>query len=177
MKGSTIRDELHSLTLEDVTPTQFKTAIGKVFIGPVQEIDTQVDCVGMVEAYRAVHVPTMGQSIPGTAVITRETATDSNVFDIHKPEDGEVYELNAAQLVNVHAAAPATVALVLTNADGLVVVISKVDNGAPSAVTPRHGFAVRAPITYDSSVWLGAIVESGTATDCTVSAASILVVQ
>jgi len=175
--GSTIRDELHTLTLEDVTPTQFKTAIGKVFIGPVAEISTQVDCVGIVDAYRAVHVPTMGQSIPGTAVITAATATDNDVFIIHKPSDGEVYELNAGQLVNAHAAAAATVTLVLTDAAGAMVAISKVENAPPSAVNPRSAFAVRGRITYDSTVWLGAIVESGTATDCTVTAASILVVQ
>lgn len=175
-QGSTVRDELHTLTLEEVTPTQFKSAIGKVYIGPVSEIGTQVDCVGMVDAYRAVHTPTMGQSIPGTAVLTSETAPDTSVFTIHKPADGEVYELNAAQLVNAHAATPATVALVLTDGTDMAV-ISKVENGAPSAVTPRLGFAIRTPITYDSSVWLGAIVEAGSETDCTITSASILVVQ
>ena len=177
MRGSAVRDELHTLTLDEVTPTQFKSAIGKVFIGPVSEIATQDDCVQMVDSYRAVHTPTMGQSIPGTALITSETAPDSDVFTVHKPEAGEVFQLNAAQLVNAHAANPSTVALVLTNAAGDMAVISKVENAAPSAVTPRLGFGIRAPITYDSSVWLGAIVESGSDTDQTVSIASIKVVQ
>ena len=176
-QGSTVRDELHTLTLEDVTPTQFKTAIGKVFIGPAQEIATQVDCVSMVDSYRAVHTPTMGQSIPGTAVIDSATAPDSNVFTVHKPSAGEVYMLNAAQLVNAHAAAPSTVSLVLVNATGEMVTISKVENASPSAVTPRYAFNTRHDITYDDQVFLGAIVESGTATDQTVSIASILVVQ
>ena len=175
--GSTVRDELHTLTLDDVTPAQLKTAVGKVFIGPVSEIATQVDCVSMVDAFRAVHTPTMGQSIPGTATIVAETAPDSDVFTVHKPSSNEVYQLNAAQLVNAHAATPATVALVLVNAAGELVTISKVENGPPSAVTPRSAFGTRSRITYDDTVWLGAIVESGSATDQTVSIASIQVVQ
>ena len=162
-RGSTIRDELHTLTLDEVTPTQFKSAIGKVFLGPVSEISTQVDCVSMVDSYRAVHTPTMGQSIPGTAVIASETATDSSVYTVHKPAAGEVYKLNAAQLVNAHAAAPSTVALVLVNAAGEAVTISKVENASPSAVTPRYAFGIKADYTYDDQVFLGAIVESGTA--------------
>ena len=79
--------------------------------------------------------------------------------------------------MNAHAATPSTVALVLTNAAGASVVISKVENAAPSAVTPRLAFGTRSRITYDDTVWLGAIVESGTATDQTVSVASIKVVQ
>jgi len=177
MAGSTVRDELHTLTLEDVTGEQFKTAIGKVYLGPVSEIATQDDCIQMVKAFQAVHTPTMGQSIPGSATIERVTAPDSDVFTVHKPASNEVYQLNAAQLVNAHAAAPATVSLVLVNADGTFVTISKVENASPSAVTPRYAFGTRSRITYDDTVWLGAIVESGTATDQTVSIASIKVVQ
>ena len=175
-QGSTVRDELHTLTLDDVTPTQFKSAIGKVYIGPVSEISTQVDCVSMVDSYRAVHTPTMGTSIPGTGIITSATAHASSVFTVHKPGAGEVFQLNAAQLVNAHAANPSTVALVMTDGTNMAV-ISKVENAAPSAVTPRLGFGVRAPITYDSNVWLGAIVESGSDTDQTVTVSSIMVVQ
>jgi ethanolamine ammonia-lyase small subunit len=175
-QGSTVRDELHTLTLEEVTPAQFKTAIGKVYIGPAQEISTQVDCVSMVDSYRAVHTPTMGQSIPGSAEIASETAPDDNVFTVHKPAAGEVFQLNAAQLVNAHAANPSTVALLLTDGTSSVV-ISKVENAAPSAVTPRSAFGTRSRITYDNTVWIGAIVESGSDTDQTVSVASIKVVQ
>jgi hypothetical protein len=175
-QGSTVRDELHTLQLDDVTPTQLKAAIGKVYIGPTSEISTQEDCNSIVKSYQGVHVPTMGQSIPGTAIIISDAAPDSSVFTIHKPGAGEVFQLNAAQLVNAHAATPATVALVMTNGTDMVV-ISKVENGAPSAVTPRLAFGIRAPITYDENVWIGAIVESGSATDCTVSIASIKVVQ
>jgi len=176
-QGSTVRDELHTLTLDDVTPTQLQSAIGKVYIGPVAEIGTQNDCIQIVDAFRAVHTPTMGQSIPGTAEIFSDTAPDSDVFTVHKPSAGEVYQLNAAQLVNAHAAAPSTVALVLVNASGATVAISKVENASPSAVNPRYAFGTRSRITYDNTVWLGAIVESGTATDQTVSVASIKVVQ
>jgi len=176
-QGSAVRDELHTLTLEEVTPAQFKTAIGKVFIGPVAEISTQDDCIQIVKSFQAVHTPTMGQSIPGSATIISETAPDSDVFTVHKPSSNEVYQLNAAQLVNAHAAAPATVALVLVNAAGEIVTISKVENASPSAVTPRYAFGTRSRITYDDTVWLGAIVESGTATDQTVSIAAIKVVQ
>jgi len=175
--GSTVRDELHTLTLEDVTPQQFQTAIGKVYIGPAQEIATQDDCIQMVKAFQAVHTPTMGQSIPGSAVIVSETAPDSDVFTVHKPGANEVYQLNAAQLVNAHAATPATVTLVLVDGAGAMVAISKVENGPPSAVNPRSAFGTRSRITYDDTVWLGAIVESGSATDQTVSIAAIKVVQ
>ncbi len=176
-QGSTVRDELHTLTLDDVTPEQLKSAIGKVFIGPVSEINTQDDCNQIVKSYRSVHTPTMGQSIPGTAVIAEETAPDSDVFTVHKPAAGEVYQLNAAQLVNAHSSAPSTVALVLVDTSDDVVTISKVENASPSSVTPRNAFSLRVPVTYDDQVFLGAIVESGTATDQTVSIASIKVVQ
>jgi hypothetical protein len=176
-QGSTVRDELHTLTLDTVTPTQLKTAIGKVYIGPVSEIATQNDCNQIVTSYQSVHTPTMGASIPGTGVITEATAIDATVFTIHKPAAGETFKLNAAQLINSHGAAISTVALVFVNAGGKVVAISKVEGAAPSTAVPRYAFGIKADYTYDENTWIGAIVEVGTATDQTVSIASIKVVQ
>jgi hypothetical protein len=116
----------------------------------------------------------MGQSIPGTAIIEDATATDGSVFTVHKPAAGEVFQLNAAQHTNANALAPSTVSLVLVNSAGATVRISQATATLP---TFSAAFGTRSRITYDDTVWLGAIVSDGTVTDQTVSIASIKVVQ
>lgn len=169
---SQVRKELHTLTLDDLTSTQIKTAVGKVY-SDASQAGTQADAVNLVDAYRAVHVPTLGASIPGTGTISTASGVSvGDILTIHKPALGETYQLNAAQLAN-SGVSVLTASLVLTDGTNSVI-ISKVEN-QPAAQS--NGFAVRAPFTYDNTVYLGAIVDAGTAPDADFSAASMKVVQ
>jgi len=169
---SIVRDQLHTLTIDSLTQAQLKSAAGPVFLDASQEGEQQT-AVAIVDAHRAVHAPTYGVAIPGTGTINSAVGDSVGaIFTIHQPATGETFELMAADVLYT-GGPPADVILVLTDGTSYSVVKRQQAMVGGS----RMGMISRSPLFYDNSVYLGAIVEVGTANATTVTACSMKVVQ
>lgn len=171
MSNNSVRDQLHLLTLDDLTQQQIKSALGKTYSNQGQAEDHS-NAVDLVKAHQAVHAPTYGVAIPNTHTIV-EKVGDSGIIPVFTPTTNKTYTLVAASAANLGAGSM-TVVFGLTDASGGFVKLSE--------VTPSAGggssFASRDPgITFDSGVYPAFQVTSGTAAQCTVSMAYAELVQ
>ena len=178
MTKFSVREQVNTLTLDDLTPIQIKSALGKTFSNQEQHAD-HANAVDLVKAYQAVHVPTLGQAIPGTGAI--KTATASSVGDIvtiHQPAAGETFQLMRPKIKH-DGTGILTSSLVLTDGSNSVV-IAKIEN-APAAQVNAFGNSAKGVLQYDSNMYLGAVVDvaagGGAAGDADFAAAVMKVVQ
>lgn len=99
-QGSDIRNELHTLTVGNIKPTQIETAGDKLYFS-LDSMDSQLDIQEIVDTYRAVHCPTYGQVIPYSITIANKNATNTDEQTITTALlDGKMYELIAVDFQN-----------------------------------------------------------------------------
>lgn len=101
---SEIRNQLQTLTGSAIEASQLTQVGGKVFTNAQ---DAQGDFMQLVSWWQAIHVPTYGQPIPGTA-FTINHAGDGAVY---APGVNETGVINGLFITNGDPANPATVTL------------------------------------------------------------------
>ena len=170
MTKFSVREQVNTLTLDDLTAIQIKSALGKTFSNQEQAPD-HANAVDLVKAHQAVHVPTYGVAIPGTHTIVTKPG-DSGIIPMFIPSSNKTYVMVGASVAN-GGVGSATVEMGLTDGAGSFV---KVANSSPAAGATEY--IGRAPtITFDSDVYPAFRVTSGTAATCTVSMVYAQLVQ
>ncbi len=163
MSQFSVREQLNTLTLDDLTQIQIKSALGKTFSNQEQAADHE-NAVDLVKAHQAVHAPTYGVAIPNTHTIV-EKVGDSGIIKVFTPTTNKTYSLVAASAANLGAGSM-TVVFGLTDNSGGFVKLSEV---TPSAGGGSSFASRESGITFDSDVFPAFQVTSGTAAQCTVS--------
>ena len=87
----TIRDSLQGQTLDGFDPSQFSTAGGMLFYS-MDSAPNQIDIHSLVSTFQSVHLPTYGQVIPQSCVIT-EYATVGPPVSIAAPVNNEIIKV------------------------------------------------------------------------------------
>jgi len=164
-----VRNQLHLLQTENLTPAQILSAAGGVFLSN-NELLTQQDTQDIVKTFQAVKAPTFGSSIPNTTRIVTK-AGDGGPQTILVPTVNKTYAMLAVDLVN-NGASPMTVSLGYYDGTTFVTL-----NVITTAGTATGSFTTRNAYTFDSSVFPAFIVTSGTAGDAAVSMAYSELVQ
>lgn len=108
---SEVRNQLQTLTGAAIEAAQLSQVGGKVF---TNSQDAQVDFQALTSFWRAIHVPTYGQAIPGSAFTVNHTGDGA----AYAPGVNESALINGLTISNADPANPATVSLDL---DGVIV--------------------------------------------------------
>lgn len=108
---SDVRNQLQTLTGAEIVASQLSTVGGKVFTNAQ---DAQVDVQALTSFWRAIHVPTYGQAIPGSAF----AITHAGDGVAYAPGTNESAMITGVVLTNGDPANPATVTI---DIDGAIV--------------------------------------------------------
>ena len=103
-----IRDQLQNLTAAEITPGQWSSAGGKVFVSS-NAVRAQNDLQSVVQFWRDVHAPTYGLPIPSSGKSVSEQDTEAVFKDLILPGTNETLYVNALSVTN---ADPLTAAVV-----------------------------------------------------------------
>ncbi len=152
-----IRDLVHLVKSEDLTPAQIKQAFGEIYLSK-DTIQNQLESQEIVEQARTVKAPFYGQHIPNTAQIV-ELIGDSGIQAFFTPEANKTYEFIAADALN-SGGSNVDVAFGLT--DGVLFV--QLDNQVVLGAG-QNPFAAQALRYFDSNVYPAMLVLSGTGSD------------
>jgi len=155
----TLRDQLSSLTVSDLTGAQITDAGGKVFLSP-NAVANQQTIEAIASTWRAVHAPSYGVAIPGSQKSTNGDATTATILT--PPTNSTLY-INALSVSNTNNTDPATITLqigggkifsqeVVPNAEVIVVGFGGIDpfllaDGATLDISST-GAPVAAEITW-----------------------------
>jgi len=146
MTQFSVREQLNTLTLDDLTPAQIQSALGQTYSNQEQAPDHE-NAVELVRAHRAVHAPTYGVAIPNTHTIV-EKVGDSGIIAVFTPTTNKTYVVVGASAQNLGAGSM-TVEFGLTDGSGGFV---KLAQASPSAAATEY--IGRAPtVTFDSGVY------------------------
>ena len=167
---SQVRDQLHTLTLDEVTATQFKTVLNRLFLDASQRAEAH-DGKAMVNSWQATHLPAYGQCIPQSAVVTRAQGGEIGGAGepVLSPTGQEVYEVQAIVLsANNTPTTDAQVDVFLTDSNTGDTLFF-----APNVAVSPNGFTnafdlTASPFTMDSNMTLKWRVDSaggGSASD------------
>jgi hypothetical protein len=161
-QSNEVRNQLHTLQVENLTPAQIESAAGGVYLSR-NEDSTLLDTQSIVKSFQAVKLPTLGALIPNTCVIVSRTA-DSGILPLFTPIVNKSYVLYAADVLN-SGGVPGEINLGYTNAANDKFVTIKAIGANPGATT---AFEIT-PVFFDSGAPIGIRMTSGTASDHTVS--------
>ena len=165
-----IRDLVHTIKSTDLTPAQIQSAFGEIFLSK-DTIENQLETQEIVAQVRMVKMPTYGVHIPNTATITRTTGS-SGTFDLVSPTSNKSYKILAIS-VESSAADPNPVQAGLYDGQSDFVAFFQ-GEAIPSGVTAIPDCQ---NVTFDSTIYPAAIIESGTVTDYTFRIAFAEIVQ
>jgi len=158
---SIIRDNLHTITTEDLTATQINKVSGGVYLSRDAQ-QAQDEIVDIVSTVRSVKVPFYGTPIPGTFAIAATTAavTDEPV-DIVSPTGNQTYQLLAISAQNLNAAAVATGDIYLTDGSNSV----KLAQSGSIAALSKNTFDLTkmAAIYFTKEVYISGVSVTGIA--------------
>jgi hypothetical protein len=121
---SDVRNQLQTLTGAEIVASQLSTVGGKVFTNAQ---DAQVDVQALTSFWRAIHVPTYGQPIPGSAT----TASGTGDSPILAPVTNQTALVVGLSLTNADLATPAEVSVEI---DGVIIAQVSVAPGSSSVV-------------------------------------------
>lgn len=171
MKLSDVRKQLHTLQVENLTGAQIKSAAGEMFLS-LDALVSQHDAQDIVKTYKAVKTPTYGQVIPGSFTIVEKTMDDGIINLLQSSiSANKTYSIQGVSA----SANGGAVGVSLGYFDGSTFVkcsavsLSDGDNNAFD-LQKFGGY-------FDSSVYLAALVTSGTAANATVQICYAEVVQ
>lgn len=112
-----IRNQLKSQDLATLSASTLETVGGRVFPDNAAVPDLRA-LVEVLDAYRAVHVPTYGQPIPGTSDAASHTADAPNDWKVLIQPSGET--VTEVQVINIfnNGTGPVEVDIGLIDSDG-----------------------------------------------------------
>lgn len=108
---SEIRNQLQTLTGAEIKASELSQVGGKVFTNAQ---DSQGDFKNLVSWWMAIHAPTYGQPIPGSAFKTTHTGDGA----VYAPGVNESAKISALTITNGDGTNPATVTI---DVDGVLV--------------------------------------------------------
>jgi len=158
MSNTQIRDLVHLIKSEDLTPAQIKSAFGEIYLSN-DSISNQLESQEIVDQVRVVKAPFFGQHIPNTSQIAARVG-DSGIMYFFLPSANKTYEFIAADVTNTGSGS-VTVEFGVTNGADFI----KMDVESPSAGGGQAGFDARQLRYFDSDVYPAFLVTSGTAGD------------
>jgi len=158
-----VRNQIHLIKIEDLTPAQIESAAGGVYLSK-NELNNQNDTQNIVNSFRSVKVPTLGTLIPQTTAIHSIAGTGGE-GTIFVPLANKSYILLAGDCVN-GGAAPLTAVLMLHSAGKSVALETQLVG--PSETVP---FSQVHGVAFDSTTYPYFKVTTGTAGDATFSVA------
>jgi len=171
---SIIRDNLHTITTEDLTGPQIKTTSGKVYLSRDAQL-AQDEIVEIVSTVKAVKAPFYGQPIPGTFEIA--TATSSVVDDfvnIVNPTANQTYQILGISVQNINPGASTSADIYLTDGANYVkLAFTGTIDASKTYAVPLYDSAT----FFDSGVYLAGVPRSGVALMCQFEVAYCKVVQ
>ena len=159
---SIIRDNLHTITTEDLTAEQIKKASGGVYLSRDAQL-AQDEIVEIVSTVKAVKTPFYGQPIPGSYAISSAPGVviDDDVI-LFTPDGNSSYRLLAVTLSNV---APSGAVLTgdLYLSDGTTKI--KLASSGSIAFGTEGGFDIAkySPVFFSSELYLVGVPTTGTA--------------
>ena len=163
---SEVRNQLQTLTGAEIVASQLSTVGGKVFTNAE---DAQVDVAALTTWWRAIHVPTYGQPIPGSGT----TTTGSGDSPILAPITNETVLISALSLTNADPTTPADVSVEIDGA-----IVAKVNIlPSDSAVVIGYGAEALASLILANGSTLSQTVTGVAAGDVSFACAYSLIVQ
>lgn len=164
-----IRDLVHLVKSEDLTPAQIKQAFGEIYLSK-DTIQNQLESQEIVEQARTVKAPFYGQHIPNTAQIVDVTG-DAGIQPFFTPTSNKTYEFMGADVIHT-GTSNLDVAFGLT--DGVLFI--QLDNQVPVAGA-QNPFDPGALRFFDSNVYPAILVLGGTGADAQCQLAYAEVIQ
>ena len=165
-----IRDLFHLTKSEDLTGQQIKQGFGQIFLSK-DTIDNQMVTQEIVNQVASVKAPFYGSQIPNSAVIVAKTA-DGGLEPVFTPSPNKTYRIMAADVLNIGSSSVSVDFGLLDSNLNFV----KLANVSPNA-GGQNAIELRGLQFFDSDVFPGFIVISGTPSDCVVQVAYAEVVQ
>ena len=156
---SQVRDQVHTLQLSQLTYAQVKEIADRMFLDASNRNEFK-EVEALWESWKTINMPTYGQAIAQTSVVTRMQGTVSGAaLKLYEPSGSEIYEIQAIVL-SANSTGPAQVD----------VWIEDVNTGdqlyfAPNVSVAANGFTnafnlADSPFTIDSNQTLQWRVDS-----------------
>ncbi|AXH78633.1 MAG: hypothetical protein [Circular genetic element sp.] len=95
---STIRDALQGQTLDGFDPSQFESQGGMIYYS-LDSAPNQIDICTLVDTFRSMHLPSLGQFIPQSGEFVEETVADTPQSLI-KPINNQVFKVDTIGVQN-----------------------------------------------------------------------------
>jgi len=169
MSNTQIRDLVHLIKSEDLTPAQIKDSFGEIYLSK-DTISNQLESQEIVDQVRIVKAPFFGQHIPNSAAIVSKVG-DSGIMSFFVPSSNKTYEFIAADFTNIGSG---SVTVQFGVSDGVDFIKMDSDTLASNG---QAGVEARALRYFDSSVFPAFVVVNGTAGDVVGQLAYAEVVQ
>jgi len=106
---SDVRNQLQTLTGAEIEASQLSTVGGKVFTNAEA---AQIDVSALTSWWRAVHVPTYGQPIPGSEFAVSVVGDVADVT-VYAPSTNESAQITVFTITNNNATTPASPIILL----------------------------------------------------------------
>jgi len=128
-----VRNQLKSQDLSTLEAASLETVGGRIFPDNTAVPDLRA-LVEVLDSYRAVHLPTYGQPIPGTSDAQTVTADDPNTFKVLIAPTGDT--VTRVQVINIinNGSIPAQIDIALIDANGAAFVAAVLDVAAGARV-------------------------------------------
>ena len=164
---ASVRDQLSSLTLAELTAAQTSSAGGKVFVSN-NAVMSQLEMNEIVSSWQSIHVPTYGMPIPGSGTSLSATAS-ATLLNLDTNQTGYI---NALSMTN-----GGTDVLTVNILVGVAVYSSKQIPPGTTGIFVGAGPEVGQPFYLADGLSLGCTVSGGSIGDLTMGLAYSLAVQ
>jgi len=154
---SEIRNQLKSQSLGAVAPSSLLQVGGQIFPDD-SAIGNMLDFQQIVEAFRSVHQPSFGSSIPGTNAVAQGTGQGAV---LSTSNDNEVFRIDSIFLNNSGGAAPITAILKLGDAP----INSTMDSMNNAVLQPAGNAITMGPFFMDANTPMTIAVTAGAEAD------------
>jgi len=165
-----IRDLVHTIKSTDLTGAQINQGFGEIYLSK-DTIPNQLESQEIVEQTRSVKSPFYGSQIPNTATIVTKVP-DGGLEPVFTPTVNKTYQIMAADVINAGVGSVSIDFGLMDNNLNFI----KLANVNPSA-GGQNAIELRNLFFFDSSVFPGFLVVSGTPGDAVVQLAFAEVVQ
>jgi hypothetical protein len=95
---SSIRDALQGQTLDGFNPSQFEAQGGMIYYS-LDSAPNQIDVCSLVDTFRSIHLPSLGQFIPQSGEFVSATVADTPA-KLVGPTNNEVYRIDNISATN-----------------------------------------------------------------------------
>jgi len=156
---SELQNQLKNQDLNLLLASSIKEVGGVVF--PDNHADVDLEAFArIVTSWRDVHVPTAGNPIPNTGLITTLTGSKETAIS---PIDNSIYQLQAISFVNTGTSAPISASITL---GGFPIQLDSQQSLGSFSVPPGSiAITLNTNYFFDKGLPLGVVVNSGNASD------------